>query len=949
MIDVAPQTAVEWLEYLHESLDLHFSELSTARQESGTRSPVFALEHNLPPDDLNLLMSAVRVAVKEGLDCREWQWWLPFVVYAAESGYDYAGAEFWGSFEQSTPGWHSDHRRWIKAWFQTFAGNYGGAVPTGAFASNFTIIAWPITHAVLPTYLQRQLAQLLYEFSAELTTELLNDPATLGTLLAHRASTYTERFRIFCENTRLVGQVAAALLSGDDEPTPSLTAAALHRIVRSLSAEQQARHWLMSARRSASQLRGSHSQTEVTDSAPELRRKSRQTYPRLFLRGEARWTAHAELPDLSSLRADFPGTYEQLRTSRATVDGGVRPVPPSALLYPGQEMQLATWPNPEQPFFQLLYGDEATNKVLADHCSGITRGPWWLFYRQSAGIAVEIKGKFVRPGRSYLLVGAKITTPPMPVPWCVEVEVDVHDARAYELSVPEQVNESEAKALRGIGLEIISHIAISPVGVVARARDDEAEADWLAGEPVTLRIWSDLLPQRCQLFVDATAKFLDWAPGDAELLFTVEDLAVGTHEIRVTLLGANDRRLGMSSIAIRIRDPLVRPECGTTGEGIRMLCAPARPTLNELWDGRSILTIDGPPGADAELRVALRDDLGNDLAQLQRSVRLPVDESCWKAISKSIRTNHRYRNAYDQSESCVVTISRDGVGFAALTCERGFQPLRWHFARSNDGKVVATLVDRTDGGDTYVDFFDVEEPTAAVRKDAGVPLDVPPRGGLAVARAGPATAATILPTDPNAVRQLAPARPVVSPQARRSEELLRLAQAHNQWGTAALPADPFAVHPQRLACQAIARAIGAMVGGRHWAKIEHRLAVAADPVDLLGAMQDAVGTNSTHKAIASNIAFSLYKWSTPEALLRGFGAIAAPHLARSGIPVNRSTLRFILMLADQPGSITGEWEASQAAPLIDRILHSPVLYRAARFAVLGTRALNDADGLWRVV
>jgi hypothetical protein len=68
-----------------------------------------------------------------------------------------------------------------------FAADYGGVVPKGAFADNFPIIAWPVTHAVLPVYLQRNLAQLLFEFRTGLTADLLRDPDAFGVRLAFRA------------------------------------------------------------------------------------------------------------------------------------------------------------------------------------------------------------------------------------------------------------------------------------------------------------------------------------------------------------------------------------------------------------------------------------------------------------------------------------------------------------------------------------------------------------------------------------------------------------------------------------------------------------------------------------------------------------------------------------------------------------------------------------------
>ena len=107
-----------------------------------------------------------------------------------------------------------------------------------------------------------------------------------------------------------------------------------------------------------------------------------------------------------------------------------------------------------------------------------------------------------------------------------------------------------------------------------------------------------------------------------------------------------------------------------------------------------------------------------------------------------------------------------------------------------------------------------------------------------------------------------------------------------------------------------------------------------------------MGISAEHRAIASTIAYSLYKWLKPEELLFGFHEVISPHLAGYGLKGRPSVARFLLMLAGRPGYIT-EWEPSDASFIIERVLLSPMLYRAARFAVLGTRALNDAEGVER--
>lgn len=944
MIELAPTSALDVLSQLHVQLDSHFRDLHQERR--AVAAPVFALEHGLSDDELDRLRTSVRSAVACGFGSHYWlRTWLPFIVYAAEAGYDYVGSDFWPSFEKMTPGWdtHGNRDR-IRGWFHSFSTEYGGAVPEGAFAEYFTIIAWPITHAVLPVYLQRSLAQLLYDFRTGLTARLLEQPDELGRHLATRAWNYTERFRIFCTNTSLLGHVAVALLSGENEPTPYLTAPTLSRIVEGLSEEQQARRWLTSAQASASRVRGFRSFGSPGTAGTTVKRLPRATDPRLFLRHEGMWNAYAELPDLAVLATGLPEVHSQLRASRASVNGAARSVPPSGLLYPGQEVRFAHWPRQDRPFLQLDRGDDETNRILSTRCI-MTQGPRWLFRRQGTGLAIEVKGKFVRPGHRYVLIEADILGGP-PVPWCAETAIGVQGVKAYEFTVPPRLSEREEGDLVAADLAIVSNVAIRPVGIVASVWDGEGEVEWLAGEPAMLGIRSDLVPRKARIVADGAVDFLEWTPGEPELLFALKGLSVGTHELEVTLLGDGDRRMASGSLVVTVRDPQVRPEGAAMGEGIRLLAAPARPTLAELWDGPAIVTIDGPVGAEVDLRVALLDGQGVTLAELRRPVCVPVGEEEWHATVRAIRASSEFSGAYDMSESCVVTVARDGVGFATLTCERGFQPLRWRFTRSRDGEALATLIDRTDGGITTLDFYDIEAPLSPVQVDPTQPFVAPPRGGLAIARVGEAVAAAILPTNPNTLRRLAPPRPVVTAQSASVREVIRLAEGHQRWIAAELPADPFAAYEQQIVGDAIARSIGTLIGGSHWAALERRLARTQEAADHLDDMMNAVGISSEHKALASTIAHSLYKWLTPEALLLGFDEVIAPHLSSHGVTDKPAAPRFLLTLAGRPGYIT-DWEPREASWLLEQILTSPVLYRASRFAVLGTRALNDPAGVER--
>ena len=162
----------------HHRLEKHFVSISASRQSTGW--PVFALEHGLSSEELPALLEEVRRSVQHTSPPDSA--WLPWIVYGAEQGYVYDGDEYWQSFEEATPGWvvHGD-RHWLRQRFVRFCQKFGGAKPSGVWAAHFSIICWPITHAILPRDLQYQLARVLYELRHSFTVDLLRAPELLGT------------------------------------------------------------------------------------------------------------------------------------------------------------------------------------------------------------------------------------------------------------------------------------------------------------------------------------------------------------------------------------------------------------------------------------------------------------------------------------------------------------------------------------------------------------------------------------------------------------------------------------------------------------------------------------------------------------------------------------------------------------------------------------------------
>lgn len=948
MVEVARATTGETLEYFHELLDGHFRGLHERRQELGERVPVFALEHGLNEEDLKLLRSAVVAAHQERLLPRaSRQWWLPLVVHAAEVGYIYDGVEFWPIYAKATPGWDDSEyeRDRVRGWFVKFAKEYGGAIPQGAWAKTFRKIAWPITHAVLPRYLQMQLAKMLSDYRTG-WPDLLDDPAELGVRLHSWSRHYSDRLEKFCQNSALVGHVAVALLlASEDEKSPYIESATLARLVEDLNSERQSRRWLQHARNSANTIRMRNFQPPAGTAGQVTgqKRLPAATDPKLHLKREGgAWKAYAVLPDLKPLQHALPLVYDELRQCRAVIAGAQQVIPTGGLLYATNPVQLASWPWPTHPFLQLQHASSEVNRLIADQCL-ITNGPWWVFRSRPDAPAVELKNKFVRPNGLYCIVGAPDIAPPQ-VTWCEKVEIAADGVCAYDLHVPPALSETESRALVTAGISVMSDVSIQPVGVVPSGWDGEGSAEWLVGEPALIAIHAQHSPLKARLTINGVPCYIEWPAGETELFLSLDGLGVGTHEVVVSLGGTDDAtRNTDGTLVVTIRDPQVRSEGASSGEGIRLRTMPAQPSLPELWDGRAVVEVDGPEGIAADLKITLRDGNGTELSSCRQRLPLPVTGNDWRRLFSRMRQSYELARYYDEADVADLAISRAGIGFATLSCERGFQGLRWVVSlRHHDGAYTARLIDRTDGSPVSVQFFSVEHPLVGQPHPADEEFVGPPRGGLLWATNGEQAAGQIIPPEPNDVLRLGVVQPSV-PAARKSlAEVHKLMRGHRQWKDAELPADPFGPWLRQRVLKAFTTALAATLAPGRWASFEQRIAGLGQTKVNLDRARALVGKSASHRTVAKTIGSNLWCWNSPAALISGFSDAIADLARSAGMPNPLIGARFLLQLASSPGELL-DWDETERNLYLQCVFTDPVLIRAARFAVLGTDQVVAGD------
>jgi hypothetical protein len=158
------------------------------------------------------------------------------------------------------------------------------------------------------------------------------------------------------------------------------------------------------------------------------------------------------------------------------------------LLMAGQRVRLAEWPDRQAPLLQFEGSEmEQANRLLADQ-SVVSPGPVWLFRIKNPGQAVEVRGKFVRPEHSYIIVmRADVPADCRPC-WLEAAPCATRGIVAYSFNAPRVMCDPDIEVLRSLGVGVVADVQVRPAGVVPGDWDGEGVAEWLAGEQIVLAI-----------------------------------------------------------------------------------------------------------------------------------------------------------------------------------------------------------------------------------------------------------------------------------------------------------------------------------------------------------------------------------------------------------------------------------------------------------------------------
>ena len=927
------------LNALQERLLAHFSSLASERKRSGF--PIFALEHNLSPEDLSRASALLRDRVRTRR--RLAPHWLLWVVYASEAGYKYAGDEYWPSFVERTPNWQFHDRPKVKSWFQRFQSSFNGVVPSGLWAEQFSIIAWPITHAVLPRYLQEQLAKLLYDvrYGLALTSSL--DAGSIGRLLAARASHTSTRFQAFLQQEDLTGQIVAALLHARSVDGGDLIyAPALKRIVNDLERVRRSGAWLKETRRVVSdRFKGIGSGTyrvspsPVRPDEPVLPDTSRFIIrPALFLRhvGAGRWSPVLQLKSLRPVATESAHLRAFLDGTRCRLNGADDWKPTGWLLSGDRKGALRRWPSDAIPLIEFERRNPLMDHLLESEFRP-PPGPLWLFRIGADGIARHLTSLTVRPDHDYIVVTADSVPPELPEasPCVLECE----GMQACRLAVPGHVSADYVARLSDVGLDVARTIRVWPAGLPGRGWDGDGRTEWLTTESPCFGIAPDhpLDALAFRLNEDDT-QVLTTDPHDGHTFVRLPPLRAGTHMLTVEAQRSPDLDRNVSTppakgfVSLEVREPEPWTPGSASHSGLVVTTDPYDASLDLFWRNELNLCVNGPESLTVRVNVRLHTASGREILSetLDPPMELPITPEAWRKTFARFIDDRSRAWKYLEAACCTLEINGESLGTCTLTFEHDPSPLRW-VVDSNKRKTVVRLVDDTGRHDSDPDirFYCMGCPLDGIPLEADAARagqTVAPPGGLFLARQPPfSDAAVVSSPAPRAGLQDLGVEPDVDiaagPPLREAFRLLRIWHDARQAGF-------LAGTRQRQVIRSVMDAIFRTICGENWARAERSFVEQPRSRHALSVLKKLV-----HKR--TQLGRPLARHSDPRESEDAAASRFADAVEIHRVSFDRDLCRFALRLAFRRTDVLADELLDDR---VNQLADNPALLRGARLVAL---------------
>lgn len=941
------------LERWQEQLEIHFSSLSKQRAELGL--PLFALEHGLSKAEVEEISQSLIDSLTEGHFNKKV--WLLWVVYAAEQGYTYEGDEYWYSFEKNTPNWDMHRRYTLAAWFDKFRSEYNGYTPSGTWASHFSIIAWPITHAILPKYLQHQFARTLYDLRYKLSRISSIEPSVIGRMIAANAYNASTRFQQFLQQEELVGRIVLGLLHTEPEVGKEpLLNATLQRIVSDLERVRNAKGWIKETSRVVkARFKGLSQTTQARPNPINFKEKRIQLRPRLYLRlmDLNNISVMIDIPSYRPLTELSSELQVFLKKTRCRINGCSGKRPAGWILSSNPKAVIESWPNTSEPLINFDSSNGILEHLLMSDCM-LDDGPVWVFRIGPDGLAMEIRTKVVRPGYSYILVSRERLTPPLEE--ITECGINCIGVFANRINLGKTISESMIDWLFTHGITNAKTVRLWPSGLNSRNWDGEGHSEWLTTEKPCIAISTDHPVESYSITLDNySGTVIDANQDGTPNFIQLPQLAPGIYTLSVKCLGVKQYGHSNTSniegyLELLVREP--EPWVSGTSSHVGMVVStdPYDPTLDVFWENEIKLSVFGPESRYVTPYVILEDTEGaiTYKAKVCEQIQLPITPELWKKKFQTFLEKENDNWRYLSASSGALILSGQDLGEYTIRFEHSPIPLRW-VLENQLGDLRIRLIDETGAEDleTKCYFFGFQKPleeapldTAEVSKG----IKVSPPGGLYIIEAGDYRDAIIISTGlaGDGLQGLG-VKPHYGKFPINATSIISLLISLYRWSTARL-AGPLANARQHNVVQGLLNAIYGACTDWNWVHAEKLCMNSDNHNSSIDNLQKYIGIlggfpiRLREKALDTEPEYgAMIDWFYEEA-------------SKYKISESRELCEFAINFAGRPHELLSIYN-TELIGLINKIIKCPTLLKSARFIAvnwtLERGGLSDILPRWR--
>jgi hypothetical protein len=932
----------EVMDHLHG----HFTQLQRDKQAEGAGDPVFALEHPLSleqVDELGAELSRTLLAARGPRD----QYWLAWVVHAAEQGYGFGGLQYWDSFADNTPGWATfGDRDQLRLWFHRFHQRYGGLVPSGRWSENYTYICWPVGHALLPRDLQLQLAESIYNARYDLDLAPILPSRDLGALIARYTYAASTRYAGFLEQADLAGRIVRAMLAEDSSQQRTIYAPTLERISADLTNISHARDWMSDARQhyAEASFRMRHGTRTAGAARPATEREHHPVTPAiqpsltprftLDRKGAALWRASLAPPSLQGLCSLRPELRSAVQSGSFRIDSHGDRLMPSAALLAGQPAPrpLARWPLPGEVLLRFDPPHPGLAALLAAPCR-LTPGPVWLFRLRDRDTAELSERPVALPGVSYIVCyadAARIAD------LGEAIDLGLPELRAVRLDMPARVTSELRARLANAGIELRQTIRVTPVGLTPRRWSSAGEGEWLTNERPTFLLEHDHELAHYSLALDDAPVQVVVCSDDQPVLVALDRLSVGSHSLTIQAHeGPSESRSHLGrvtascEIALAIRNPAAWLPGTLCNEAFVVDVNPREPSLDDVFSGELSVHLDGDPARSVTCELVLLDNSGETwLSEALFKHRFPITASTWSTALSNFLHRQTDDKEWFSASAAYLRFDAGELGCHQVSLRLDARPVRWALRREGK-RLVLRIIDEAEMEGYLARRYTFATPALPEELEMAPLLagaDVSARGGLYALETETHTQAVVIAPVESRIDLKSLGAAIDTTALHKVDDPVRLAQLITLWH-GARASSALARMKQRAVVKALHRQLLCVVCGDAWMHLEDRLSATA-PQELWERLDRAVYPGGTISFAVSLSRCLTAELATVDELPQRLAAIA--HGYKLDIATHPAALAWII--ANSPermaecGADWAVWVQQDAAR---------ALVRGARLLALG--------------